>query len=158
MCKLLILNTTMMWLLCSSLTTVHTCMVRSLPIHGMLTEGSRTPESRWTGRSRIEYTIQLWLSLGTGRGVVQSILGFRELNNRENGVPYRWRSLNDRVSQVPTYQTDPRAKLVSERADGAWYSTTALPSGRDRSQSQCVLRRCGSETETRWTGEWRLSS
>ena len=89
MCKLLILNTTMMWLLCSSLTTVHTCMVRSLPIHGMLTEGSRIPESRWTGRSRIEYTIQLWLSLGTGRGVVQSILGFRELNNRENGVPYQ---------------------------------------------------------------------
>ena len=39
--------------------------------------------------------------------------------------------------------------------DGAWYSTTALPSGRDRPLSLCVLRRRGSEPETRWTGEWR---
>ena len=31
--------------------------------------------------------------------------------------------------------------------DGAWYSTTALLSGRDRSQSLCVLRRSGSEVK-----------
>ena len=39
--------------------------------------------------------------------------------------------------------------------DGAWYSTTALLSGRDRSQCLCVLRRSGSEPKTRRTGvEW----
>ena len=39
--------------------------------------------------------------------------------------------------------------------DGAWYSTTALLSDRDRPQSLSVLRRSGSEPKTRWTGEWR---
>ena len=34
--------------------------------------------------------------------------------------------------------------------DGAWYSITVLMSGRDRPQSLC-----GSEPETRWTGECR---
>ena len=35
---------------------------------------------------------------------------------------------------------------------GAWYWTTALLSGRDRSQCLCVLRLRGSEPETRLTG------
>ena len=38
--------------------------------------------------------------------------------------------------------------------DGAWYSTTILLSGRDRTLSLSVLRWCGSEPETRWIGEW----
>ena len=38
--------------------------------------------------------------------------------------------------------------------DGAWYSTTALLSGRDRSQCLCVLRRSVSEPEIWRTGEW----
>ena len=36
--------------------------------------------------------------------------------------------------------------------DGAWYSTTALPSGRDRPRCLCVLRLSGSEPKTRRTG------
>ena len=36
--------------------------------------------------------------------------------------------------------------------DGAWSSTTALLSGRDRPQCLCVLRRSGSEPKTRRTG------
>ena len=60
------------------------------------------------------------------------------------------------MSCVLAYQTGSRAKLESDRSDGAWYSTTELPSGRDRSQSLCILRRSGSKLETRWTGEWRL--
>ena len=43
----------------------------------------------------------------------------------------------------------------SDRADGAWYSTTALPSGRDRPQNLCDLGWRGSEPKTRWTEEWR---
>ena len=35
--------------------------------------------------------------------------------------------------------------------DGAWYSTTALPSGRDRPRCLCVLRLSGSEPKTRRT-------
>ena len=80
---------------------------------------------------------------------------------RRNGPWYpvsRWRSRYDRVSRVPTYQTGHRAKLESDRADGAWYSTTALPSGRDRPLSLCVLRRHGSGPKTQWTGEWRPPS
>ena len=42
--------------------------------------------------------------------------------------------------------------------DGTWYSTTVLPSGRDRSLCLCIIRRRDSEHETRWTWEWRLSS
>ena len=36
--------------------------------------------------------------------------------------------------------------------DGAWSSTTALLSGRDRPRCLCVLRLSGSEPETRRTG------
>ena len=36
--------------------------------------------------------------------------------------------------------------------DGAWSSTTAFLSSRDRSQCLCVLRRSGSEPKTRHTG------
>ena len=36
--------------------------------------------------------------------------------------------------------------------DGAWYSTTALPSGRDRPRCLCVLRLSGSKPKTRRTG------
>ena len=36
--------------------------------------------------------------------------------------------------------------------DGAWFSTTALLSGRDRPRCLCVLRLSGSEPETRRTG------
>ena len=36
--------------------------------------------------------------------------------------------------------------------DGVWYSTTALPSGRDRPRCLCVLRLSGSEPKTRRTG------
>ena len=36
--------------------------------------------------------------------------------------------------------------------DGAWFSTTALPSGRDRPRCLCVLRLSGSELKTRRTG------
>ena len=36
--------------------------------------------------------------------------------------------------------------------DGAWSSTTALLSGRDRPRCLCVLRLSGSELETRRTG------
>ena len=36
--------------------------------------------------------------------------------------------------------------------DGAWYSTTALLSGRDRPRCLCVLRLSGSEPESRRTG------
>ena len=36
--------------------------------------------------------------------------------------------------------------------DGAWYSTTALLSGRDRPRRLCVLRLSGSEPKTRRTG------
>ena len=39
--------------------------------------------------------------------------------------------------------------------DGAWYSTTALLSGRDRPLRLCVLRPRGSKPETRRTGVWR---
>ena len=39
--------------------------------------------------------------------------------------------------------------------DGAWYSTTALLSGRDRPLCLCVLRPRGSEPKTRRTGVWR---
>ena len=43
--------------------------------------------------------------------------------------------------------------------DGAGrYSTTSLLIGRDRSQCLCVLKRRGSETETRRTGKWRPPS
>ena len=37
--------------------------------------------------------------------------------------------------------------------DGAWYSTTALLSGRDRPRCLCVLRPSGSEPKTRRTGK-----
>ena len=37
--------------------------------------------------------------------------------------------------------------------DGAWFSTTALLSGRDRPRCLCVLRRSGSEPKTRRTGK-----
>ena len=47
--------------------------------------------------------------------------------------PLAWPVLAQRWSQTAT--------------DGAWYSTTALLSGRDRSQSLCVLRRSGSEVK-----------
>ena len=36
--------------------------------------------------------------------------------------------------------------------DGAWYSSTALPSDRDRPRCLCVLRLSGSEPKTRRTG------
>ena len=49
--------------------------------------------------------------------------------------------------------TSPRTKLESDATDGAWYSTTALLSGRDQPRCLCVLRLSGSEPETRWTGE-----
>ena len=39
--------------------------------------------------------------------------------------------------------------------DGAWYSTTALLSRRDRPLRLCVLRPRGSEPKTRRTGVWR---
>ena len=39
--------------------------------------------------------------------------------------------------------------------DGAWFSTTALLSGRDRPLRLCVLRPRGSEPETRCTSVWR---
>ena len=39
--------------------------------------------------------------------------------------------------------------------DGAWYSTTALLSGRDRPLRLCVLRQRGSKPETRCTWVWR---
>ena len=37
--------------------------------------------------------------------------------------------------------------------DGAWYSTTALLSGRDRPRCLCVLRLSGSEPKTQRTGK-----
>ena len=37
--------------------------------------------------------------------------------------------------------------------DGAWYSTTAVLSGRDRPRCLCVLRLSGSEPKTRRTGK-----
>ena len=40
--------------------------------------------------------------------------------------------------------------------DGAWYSTTALPSGRDRPRCLCVLRLSGSEPKTRRT--WNVAT
>ena len=49
------------------------------------------------------------------------------------------------MSRVLTYQTGPRAKLESDRADGPWYLTRSPPSCGDRSQILCVLRRSGSE-------------
>ena len=42
--------------------------------------------------------------------------------------------------------------------DGAWSSTTALLSGRDRPQCLCVLRLSGSEPKTQCTGAWRPPS
>ena len=39
--------------------------------------------------------------------------------------------------------------------DGAWFSTTALLSGRDRPLRPCVLRPRGSKPETRCTRVWR---
>ena len=54
--------------------------------------------------------------------------------------PLAWPVLAQRWSQTAT--------------DGAWYSTTALLSGRDRSQCLCVLRRSGSEPKL---GEQELS-
>ena len=42
--------------------------------------------------------------------------------------------------------------------DGAWSSTTALLSGRDRPRCLCVLRLSGSEPKTRRTGRWRSPS
>ena len=39
--------------------------------------------------------------------------------------------------------------------DGAWFSTTALLSGRDRPLRLCVLRPRGSEPKTRCTRVWR---
>ena len=56
-----------------------------------------------------------------------------------------WRTLHDRVSRVPACKTSPRAKLESDATDGAWYSTTALLSGRDRPRRLCVLRLSGSD-------------
>ena len=107
----------------------------------------------------------LWLSFGAGR-VVQLILGSREVVTAENWCPIPhftshwsggivcgilWADGDPglTVSRVPVYKIGPRAKLESDCADGAWYSTTALPSGRDRSQCLCVLRQSGSEPETR---------
>ena len=47
-------------------------------------------------------------------------------------------------------------KVGSQTAtDGACFSATALLSGRDRPLRLCVLRRRGSEPETRRTGVWR---
>ena len=63
-----------------------------------------------------------------------------------------WQSLHDRVSRVLACKTSSRAKLESDATDGAWYSITALLSGRDRRQCLCVLRRSGSEHKTR--GQW----
>ena len=45
-----------------------------------------------------------------------------------------------------------RVKLESTATDGAWYSTTALLSGRDRPRCLCVLRLSDSEPKTRRTG------
>ena len=66
-----------------------------------------------------------------------------------------WQSLHDRVSRVPACKTSPRAKLGSNATDGAWYSTTALLSGRDQPRCLCVKRLSGSEPKTRRTRAWR---
>ena len=67
--------------------------------------------------------------------------------------PVGWgRSLHDRVSRGLACKPSPRAKLESDPTDGAWSSTTALLSGRDRPRCLCVLRLSGSEPETRRTG------
>ena len=42
--------------------------------------------------------------------------------------------------------------------DGTWYSTMVLLSDRDRPLNLCVLRRRGSEPETRWTYQRPLRS
>ena len=66
--------------------------------------------------------------------------------------PVGWgRSLHDRVSRGPACKPSPRAKSQTA-TDGAWSSTTALLSGRDRPQCLCVLRLSGSEPKTRRTG------
>ena len=67
--------------------------------------------------------------------------------------PVGWgRSLHDRVSRGPACKPSPRAKLESDATYGAWSSTTALLSRRDRPRCLCVLRLSGSEPETRRTG------
>ena len=105
------------------------------------------------------------------RIMVQPILGSRGVPTAENWCPIShltalvrrygpwysvdwWRSRYDRLSRVLAYQTGIRAKLESERAVGAWNSTTELLSGRDRPQSLCVLRLRGSKHKTQWTGVW----
>ena len=66
---------------------------------------------------------------------------------------YRFKS---RISRL--FQFFFTAFEVATATDGAWYSTTALLSSRDRSQCLCVLRRRGSESKTRQTGEWQSLS
>ena len=56
------------------------------------------------------------------------------------------------VSSARLQDQSSRKVGVMTATDGAWYSTTALLSGRDRSQCLCVLRLRGSEPETRGTG------
>ena len=103
--------------------------------------------------------------------MVQPFLGSRGVSTVENWCPMShltalvrrygtwypvgwWRSRYDRMSRVLAYQTGLRAKLESERAVGAWNSTTELLSGLDRPQCLCVLRLRGSSHETQWTGAW----
>ena len=67
--------------------------------------------------------------------------------------PVGWgRSLHDRVSRGPACKPSPRANWSQTATDGAWSSTTALLSGRDRPRCLCALRLSGSEPKTRRTG------
>ena len=114
---------------------------------------------------------KLWLSLGApSRGPINPWIEIASY--REKLVPHvtfgyvssetwpvvscgRWHSVYDRVSRMPAYTASPRAKLVSER----YWRSLVLDNGtlerRDRPLRLCVLRRRGSEPETRWAGEWR---
>ena len=67
--------------------------------------------------------------------------------------PVGWRrSSHDRVSRVPLVNPVLAQSWSQTATDGAWYSTTALLSGRDRPRCLCVLRLSGSEPKTRRTG------
>ena len=68
--------------------------------------------------------------------------------------PVGWRrSSHDRVYLECPLVSPVLAQSWSQTAtDGAWYSTTALLSGRDRPRCLCVLRLSGSEPKTRCTG------
>ena len=67
--------------------------------------------------------------------------------------PVGWRrSSHDRVSRVPLVSPVLAQSWSQTATDGAWYSTTALLSGRDRPRCLCVRRLSGSEPKTRRTG------